>query len=433
MIQNGLKPQPIDPRKYSYQRTFGSTAAVAMPEEFDFDAGLTMPDQNADGLPYGCTGYTTAEIAGDADNCIYDPRFVYDKTLEIEGIFSTDPEFERVGCTASDSFKAANIFGLKRAGETDQQATTHRKGASYDVLNSAGVAPFDAIKSAMWDNYQRFGCKESVSSGTPWLREWEGVSSNGIIPSVVIYDGVPTHYEWHNWKISGFKKIDGILYAKGKTWQGKNVGDGGWLYFPASVLNQVLKFKGSFAEILAPFTGDIQTVKVGIIITLISWIKREISLLTASNTTMPTIPPIAQPQPVEPQTEATTALLWDTPQNVRHAVRVMCDNAGLTFTHQYDSNVTDKNILCACVEQESGFNTKAVHQNLSDTKVVLSTDYGVCQINDFWHIGQGKDFPSVGYVLDNPEACISWMIQMFKDGKASQWSSFVSGAYKKWL
>lgn len=433
MIKDGLRPQPRDPRKYSYHRTFGTTAVVAMPVEFDFDAGLTMPDQDKDGLPYGCTGYTTAEIAGDADNCIYDPRFVYDKTLEIEGIFPSDLQFEKVGCDAFDSFKAVNIFGLKKAGETDEQATTHRKGASYDALDGSELSPFDAIRSAMWDNYQRFGCKESLSIGTPWLHEWEGIASNGVIPSVVIYDGVPEHYPWHNWKISGFKKINGVLYAKGKTWQGDNIGDKGWLYFPASVLNQVLKFNESFADILAPFTGDIQTVKVGILITLISWLKRQISLLTTKTTTMPTQPAIAQPVPVEPVTEASAGLLWDTPQNVRHSVRVMCDNAGLTDAHTYDPVVTDKNILCACVEQESGFNTKAIHHNVSDTGVVLSSDYGICQVNDFWHIGTGKDFPTVGYVLDNPEACVAWMIEEFKKGNAKLWSSFTTGAYKKWL
>lgn len=70
----------------------------------------------------------------------------------------------------------------------------------------------------------------------------------------------------------------------------------------------------------------------------------------------PTIPEPAvippQPVPVQPTPAPISPLDWSTPLNARHSVRVMCDNAGMS--------VVDKNILCACVQQESGFIPSAV-------------------------------------------------------------------------
>ncbi len=139
------------------------------------------------------------------------------------------------------------------------------------------------------------------------------------------------------------------------------------------------------------------------------------------------VPPIKS-IPVLPIINPIMPLLWDTPQHAWHATRVMCDNAGLTFTQ--------KNILCACVYQESGFLTNPKPNQNKDPKTgqVWSTDYGIVQVNDHFHIGIGKDFPSVEYVIDNPDKCIQWMIDTYKKtGSLQPWSSFSTGAYKKWL
>jgi len=56
------------------------------------------------------------------------------------------------------------------------------------------------------------------------------------------------------------------------------------------------------------------------------------------------------------------------------------------------------------------------------------------QINDYYHIGTGKDFASVDYVMRNPEACIRYMCAYYKRfGNLNAWVSFTSGAYKKYL
>lgn len=116
---------------------------------------------------------------------------------------------------------------------------------------------------------------------------------------------------------------------------------------------------------------------------------------------------------------------WDTPQHIYHNVRVLCDNAGLT--------VDEKNTICACIYQESRFNPEAINHNKNAAGTILSTDYGICQINDFYHIGSGKEFPSATFVLNNPGADVKWMISMYQHGLLKQWVSYSSGAYKQWL
>lgn len=141
------------------------------------------------------------------------------------------------------------------------------------------------------------------------------------------------------------------------------------------------------------------------------------------------VPPKASPQDAsKPPTSPLTTPDFSTPQNAFHSTRVLCDEMGLTYGQ--------KNILCACVFQESEFHVNPRPNQNKDPKTgqVWSTDYGIVQVNDHFHIGKGKDFPSVQYVLDNPEACIRWMIGIYKaTGALQPWSSFSTGAYKKWL
>ncbi len=116
---------------------------------------------------------------------------------------------------------------------------------------------------------------------------------------------------------------------------------------------------------------------------------------------------------------------WDTPRHCFHNVRVLCDQLGLTLEQ--------KNTICACIYQESRFNNAALNHNKNSSGVTTSTDYGICQINDYFHIGAGKTFPSLPYVLNNPDKVVTWMIQCMKKGQLSMWVSYSSGAYKQWL
>lgn len=126
-----------------------------------------------------------------------------------------------------------------------------------------------------------------------------------------------------------------------------------------------------------------------------------------------------------------TPYLWDTPEHARHSVRVMCDNAGLS--------VSDKNILCAVLGAESGWmnyrpdGTPVTNKNLREDGTLSSTDWGLCQINDKYHIGPKSTFPSVEYVMARPDRVVAWMIKMYKQGHINWWCAFTNGSYKKYL
>lgn len=117
---------------------------------------------------------------------------------------------------------------------------------------------------------------------------------------------------------------------------------------------------------------------------------------------------------------------WNTKEAAKASCRAICKEEGLTLEQT--------NTLVATVQGESQFNTQAVNRNIAkDGKTVLSTDWGICQINDYYHIGQGKSFPSVTFVLSNPDACIRWMCKQWKLGNRNWWIAYKNGSYKKYL
>lgn len=112
--------------------------------------------------------------------------------------------------------------------------------------------------------------------------------------------------------------------------------------------------------------------------------------------------------------------LWDTPRQAKHSSRVIMDKYGLSWK--------EKNLLCAVIQCESGFNPKATHKNKNGT-----ADWGIVMVNDYYWIGKGKKFPSADYVLNNPEVCVRWMIKEYKNGHLNWWICYKGGYYKKYL
>lgn len=150
--------------------------------------------------------------------------------------------------------------------------------------------------------------------------------------------------------------------------------------------------------------------------------------ITPSSSIPATLPPVAAPNP------DVLASNWSTQQNAYHNVRVLCDLSGLSLGQ--------KNDICGCIFQESRFllNPKPNTNKDPKTGLVWSTDYGIVQVNDWFHISgmgnpkSGNEFPSVQYVLDNPQKCVQWMIDIYKNtGALEPWASWTSGAYKQWL
>jgi hypothetical protein len=169
--------------------------------------------------------------------------------------------------------------------------------------------------------------------------------------------------------------------------------------------------------------------------TFLAWIKSILKEDTMNQNTPVEAPKQPLNSPVSVSTpNPDTMLPWNhNAADNRHNVRVCCDLAGMA--------VEDKNILCAVVGGESGWlnylengsSYPVTHRNLNKDGSLSSTDWGLCQVNDFWHIGEGKDFPSVDYVMQNPTAVVQWMIEMYKAGKITMWDAYLSGAYLRYL
>lgn len=139
----------------------------------------------------------------------------------------------------------------------------------------------------------------------------------------------------------------------------------------------------------------------------------------------------------------TPQYIFDTPQDAEHSVRMLCDAEALTWDQ--------KNELAGTIWGESRFKnfkedgTPVINLNYEEhtdgtfildaegNKILSSTDYGLCQINDQYHIGAGKDFPSVDYVMQNPRKVVEWMINMYKAGKINLWDAHLNGSYKEYV
>ena len=131
----------------------------------------------------------------------------------------------------------------------------------------------------------------------------------------------------------------------------------------------------------------------------------------------------------------TPKYLFDTIQNSQHSVREICDAEGL--------NLYEKSVIYACIEQESNFEnynksgTPMIHENLAkDGKTLESTDWGICQINDTkgWYIGPAPlPFPSVDFLMANPDKAVAFMCRMAIEGELGKWVSYSSGAYEKFM
>lgn len=405
-----------DHRMYDFHRTFGTINTIV--PNFNFDTLGLKPNQTTDGLPEACTSYTNNDTASNEDNTIYDDYdWLYRKTLLMMNANYGEP------CDVITSLKASTVWGVKSKVMTETQAV---KRAPYFIVKES-FDYFDGLISGMQIK------KGTLSCATPWFRQFEFTNETGITQSPPNWNDL-SNASWHAWECCGLKTINSVQYLICKSWQGSVFGDKGYNYFTREQINALLSTRGAgcFAQKKATL-ADIQSVKMNMIQTCISFIYMIINnLLNPTIKTMPENTPnqseIAPNVPIEsPKTpvKVPETLDWSNPISAKHAVRVTCDRQGLSLIN--------KNIISACIEEESNFDNNAICHNKNTEGIVTSSDWGIVQCNDHYHIGEGKDFPSVDYVLANPEKMVLWMINMFKVGKLNMWVSYSSGAYKKHL
>lgn len=278
MIQNGVKQIRKDHRNYSAHRTFGAT--LVFTDEYNVDAGLTIPNQNTDGYPNGCTGYSQAELCQDQDKKQYRPDFTYKKTLLMDNEQLGEP------CDIRTSLKSTKVYGVLGVDEsTDLEAAKHLRGAYYQVENHSDW--FDSIRSTITLN------KSSVSVATQWFASFGRVGQDGIISETFSPD-----FSWHNYKVCGWKQINGQPYLIVKSWQGSGYGDGGYCYMSRNIINRLLSVSGSGAFIVAQYDpSKIQTVKLDILSTILSYLVRLLSSFKKP-TVVPAKEEVVLPQPI---------------------------------------------------------------------------------------------------------------------------------------
>lgn len=130
------------------------------------------------------------------------------------------------------------------------------------------------------------------------------------------------------------------------------------------------------------------------------------------------------PQPQQVYNEAKEELMkkydWSTQEKARYSVRVICDEEGLS--------VKDKNDLCATVGGESNWKPRAIGKPNKNGSI----DYGIVQLNDEYWIGEGKLYPNIEAVYNDPEGCIRWMCKQWAKNK-NWWYAYKNRSYVNYL
>jgi hypothetical protein len=387
------------PKDYSHNKTLGA-AALQFPYSLLALSRLLIQTQE------NCTAYSGVAEREPATGKKYDAELQWKAELDFMGVKDAN------GATMETKFAVGVKVGFFIEGQTTPSDTAT---AYFFVKKSGGLDWFDSVRSAINQLYIKYGKVIPLSVGMNWYSEWD-FAPNGIIP-----DSATSLLGGHDVKIAGFETYsDGVDYIRLQNSWGPEYGDQGTYRVSRQVFNKYFDVYG------AGYWVDDRDLKFKQYGLLAAMLQNLVALYqTIVNSFNVPVPPPPQPIPPPPETPK-PVYLWDTPENARHSVRVICDEEGLSLA--------DKNDLCACVQVESEFNPKALHRNRgADGIQILSTDYGIVQVNDFYHIGPGKDFPSVDYVLNNPEACVRWMARLFKAGKQNLWASYTSGAYKRYL
>lgn len=275
-VRHGIKPATVDVRDFSFHKSFpefGATTPTALPFlEYNYDIGKTIPDQNADGYPYGCTGYTTTEYWQNIDGILYKAGFTYRKTCLIEGHDMNE------GCDVRNALKSARVYGLQAVDEdTDQQALQHHKGKTFFVDKSPGRDWFDSMRIALRAHKDT---RAGISIGTPWFPEWQHGGQNGVLTSNFFFDGNVGHYLWHNYLLVGELYIAGEPLIILKPWQGRNFGSGGWCYMGREAFNKAFDIYGTIAACPGPYDPkDIVTIKPELLQLVLVYLNRILMII----------------------------------------------------------------------------------------------------------------------------------------------------------
>lgn len=229
---NACKIPTLDHRDRDFLKSFhpeiikfGAAAVPIFPDEFDTDAGLWMPNQNivnpefpkSPAEPFGCTNFTQADISADLDGKLRDPAI-------LEALTHANANG---GYQVRDSLLMAKRIGWITG--------------FYNVKAYAPLDYFDALRLASFSGLPE---KRSVSMGTPWgSYQWNPADK---IVNIIgeLTDKTSLTMPWHNWKVAGWKQVNGSPYLKCKPWMGPDVGI---ILFGRAEINRIMALKYTIA------------------------------------------------------------------------------------------------------------------------------------------------------------------------------------------
>lgn len=270
-MKHGVYPVKPKHTDYDFVKSHRLGAATASDAEFSdeyfADSGLTMPNQNAadneftpptPAMPEGCTDFCSGDISTDLDGIVKSPLII--ETVTHANALG--------GIDVHVSLDAAMKLGWFK------QYFNIRASGLLDYFDSFRIAQVMGVNS---------GEKRSISWVTPWFPSWEKalLSGQSIMP-------MPTSEElnairnasllsngesipWHNSKLDGWSNkipiATGTELYRDKSWQGRNVGDKGFVYFSRDVINMVMTLDGAGAfipsntPIASPITVTLSTLQ----------------------------------------------------------------------------------------------------------------------------------------------------------------------------
>lgn len=250
-MNHGTRPVAPHPKQYSFPLTFGTVNTF--PDEFNPPARVL--DQNADGLPMGCTAETVRQSVFANTDTDPNPNSIYDLTRKAEGTY---PQI--VGCDLKTAYKTATVY--------------FEQAPYFEVHPENGLDYFDSMRSALLVAHNIDGKYHSFGAGNPWLPEFLA----GIVEGYS-YDGNPKHYSWHADNICGWSLINGEPRIAIEVHQGEKYGDKGFIRLNREQFNRLFDEWGTIIlKQMAAKPEDIQKRRLTMIEYALHFIPRLISL-----------------------------------------------------------------------------------------------------------------------------------------------------------
>lgn len=219
----------------------GGTAPLPQfPVEYLTDNTHWMPNQNTDGLPYGCTSYATVKVA------------------RILGfINATVASIEEK--THANALKG---FGVLAAIDIARTVLGWFKWR-YVLQTTGPLDYFDTFRLAQVSGLPE---QRAVSVATPWFASWEQAVFNGqkIMPMPTAEELLQAHtnpnsLNWHNYVCDGwsqnFSDAPGQLLYRLDSWQGTF----DYLYLNRATLNSVMDLYGTTAVTITNLEAPLLT------------------------------------------------------------------------------------------------------------------------------------------------------------------------------